>query len=355
VLSPEELRWRGETNSVGDGWTFAVKLHASGASFARGRASGRQVRPQLRGAPSVPSAGKPAYYLARPGRYAPGDIIARAPELAPLRSHAVALFGLGCLGAPSAFEFARGSVGALRLLDHDAVDPATTVRWPLGTIMAGRFKAPALDQFLALNYPYVAVTHEQHRIGTPRDVSSDGRPCSDSEVAVISRMLDGATLLYDATAEWGVQRFLAEEARSRGIPYVGVEGSPGGWGGMVARIVPGRTEGCWLCLQYWRNEKPENGGIEPPPHDHAGGDIHPEGCGDPTYTGANVDLGEVALMGVRTAIATMVNGADGGYPPVNWDVAVLELRDAEGRVVAPRWTTYPLARHPECRECARRG
>jgi len=354
VLFPEERRWRGESNAIGDGWVFVIRLQTSGPTQMRARVGGKHARHQLRGAPASPAAAAPVHYLARAWRYAPGDLAARAPELVPLRPHTVALFGLGCVGAPSAFEFARASVGKLRLLDHDAVDPATTMRWPLGAIVAGRLKAPTLAQILAMNYPYVQVSHEQHRIGAPRSISADGSSEIESEAAVIARMLDGAALVYDATAEWGVQRFLAEAARARGIPYIGVEGSPGGWGGMVVRIVPGETEGCWLCLQHWRHENPEKGGVRPPPHDAKRGDVHPEGCADPTYTGANFDLMEVALMGVRTATGTLSAGTECAYPCPSWDVAVLELRDADGSLLAPRWTTHRLMRHPACRECARR-
>jgi molybdopterin/thiamine biosynthesis adenylyltransferase len=271
-----------------------------------------------------------------------------------LGDHAVSIFGLGCEGSPSALEFARAGIGGLRLLDHDVVDPATTVRWQFGLAAAGLLKAATLHQIIAVNYPYVSVSHDVHRIGVARSVAPTGEVDAKSETAVMASMLDGASLLYDATAEWGVQRFLAEEARKRGLPYVGVEGTPGGWGGMVVRILPEETEGCWLCLQHWRGEPVEKGGIIPPPHDEVNGDVHPAGCADPTFTGANVDLSEVALQGVRTAIETMLCAAGAKNPDGVWEIAVLALRDGDGRRVPPRWSTYKLRRHPDCAECSRR-
>ena len=68
-----------------------------------------------------------------------------------------------------------------------------------------------------------------------------------------------------------------------------------------------------------------------------------------------MDLGEVALMGVRTAIATLAANEPGGYPPVSWDVAVLALRDANGQLIPPTWSTYPLWQHHSCAECAARN
>jgi hypothetical protein len=167
-------------------------------------------------------------------------------------------------------------------------------------------------------------------------------------------MLNGSSLLYDATAEWGVQRFLADTARERGMPYVSVQGTPGGWGGIVVRIVPGETEGCWLCLQHWRNEPIDADGIAAPPSDEVVGDVQPHGCAEATYAGANVDLCEVAIQGVRTAIGVIARRVKGGYPTASWDIAVLALRDAAGFLTVPRWTTYRLRRHPRCAECARR-
>lgn len=267
----------------------------------------------------------------------------------------MAVFGLGCLGAPSTFEFARASVGELRLLDHDVVDPATTMRWPLGVPVSGVHKAPALAQIIGIHYPYVDVRAEVHQIGAPRAMASDGHLAPEAEQAVLSRMLDGVSLLYDATAEWGVQRFLAELARRQRLPYLCVQGTAGGWGGLVVRILPGRTEGCWLCLQHWCGENEEHGGVPAPPHDAAAGDIHPGGCADATYAGANVDLAEVVLMGVRMAIGALTGGSSGRYPDPSWDVAVLSLRDGEGKMIPPTWRTFTLWRHPACAECQERA
>lgn len=349
ALFPEEHRWRGEVNSLGDGWAFAVRMQGVG--------DGQGSRIRTKGARHLggPVIGKLVHYLARPARYASGDLAARAPELAPLRTETVAIFGLGCLGAPSAFEFARASIGRLRLLDHDVIDPATTMRWPLGLPVAGGQKAPVLAQVLGAHYPYVAVTGEVHHVGAPRAIGPDGAPVGESEGVILARMLDGASLLYDATAEWGVQRFLADLAYQRNIPYVGVQGTPGGWGGLVSRITPGHTEGCWMCLQHWRGEPSENKGIPAPPHDSVMGEIHPEGCADPTYAGANMDLGEVALMGVRMAVGALAGNVLGGYPGGAWDVAVLALRNADGELIPPAWSTHTLRRHPSCLECAARA
>jgi hypothetical protein len=354
VLFPDERRWRGHADHEGDGWAFAVRVYevdpASVTTPAARGARGR-VAPQamaLRG-----PVGPTFTYLARPHRYARSDLAVRAPELAPLAARSVAVFGLGCLGAPSALELARASVGGLRLLDGDHVEAATTLRWPLGLSAVGWPKAAVVAGIVKANHPYVRVEAEITQfLGAVRATAGGGEYASKSEADIMAEMLDGASLLYDASAERNVQYFLSQSARGRGLPYVSVEGTPGAWGGMVVSIDPRRTEGCWGCLQHWLGAPREEGGIPGAPEDPRGGDVEMEGCADRTYAGANVDLGEVALMGVRTAMGILADCAPGGYPRAAWDVAVLFLRDADGSLVAPRWETFTLRRHPACALCA---
>ena len=68
------------------------------------------------------------YGFVKAGRASRRDLTLRMPELTPLADKVVAVFGLGCIGGPSALEFARAGVGELRVLDHDAVDPGTIGR-----------------------------------------------------------------------------------------------------------------------------------------------------------------------------------------------------------------------------------
>ncbi|HEX5387385.1 MAG TPA: ThiF family adenylyltransferase [Gemmatimonadales bacterium] len=387
TLFAEEQRWRGEAHHVGDGWAFAVRMYSVPADSSHGGPRGGFIPARgARGARgrSYPTAARPAsaktaphrsngptervVYLARPQRYLPADLALRAPELAPLAAHSVAVFGLGCLGAPSAFELARASVGGLRLLDGDHVEAATTLRWPVGLSAFGWPKAAVVAGLVKNDYPYVRVEAEiVHQFGDVRRLAGrtdapKGMPVV-TEADIMTKMLAGASLLYDACAERGVQYFLSQAARARGLPYAGVQGTPGGWGGMVVCVDPARTEGCWGCLQHWLGVPTAQGGIPGPPQDPLRGDVGVEGCAERTYAGANPDLGEVALMGVRMTMGILANmaGAAGEpadrprYPRAPWDVAVLSLRDAAGRLIAPRWDTFDLRRHPSCTLCSPAG
>lgn len=332
---PEEHRWRGQPgNSMGQGWLVACRFDRD--SFQQPQPGGGRHRGR-----TVTRTPAPQYYLARVGRAAPDDMVERAPELRPLRTKSISIVGLGCIGGPSALELARAGVGELRIVDHDFVDPATTVRWPRGLTVAGLSKAQVLERIIAADHPYTKIRAWPRRLGDVSEGESD-------DWELVDELMEGAHLIYDASAESAVQQFLATEARRRGVPYIAVFGTDGGWGGTIVRIRPQQTEGCWLCYQYGR----ATDGIPAPPHERREQPLQPDGCADPTFTGAGFDLTEMALSGVRLAVSTLCEGVAGGYPETDWDIGVLSLRDANGRAIPPAWSTHPLRRHPHCPACA---
>lgn len=317
AIFPEEHRWRGDANPLGIGWVFAVR---------RETGNKKQRRIQT--------------FLARVGRFGSTDFRQRVPSIKDLDTTTAAIFGLGCIGAATAIELARAGIGELRVWDHDFVDPATVVRWPLGMVAAGLLKVKAVADFVAKHYPYTKVLGWNGRIGAVRD----GGP---SNADTLDETLAGANLLIDATAEYGVQYFLAEQARMRAMPYIGIDATQGAWGGRILRVLPGVTEGCWWCVQSAR----ENGGVPEPPVDPAGL-VQPEGCADPTFTGAAFDLGEISLAGVRTAVEILLPEAPGNPPrEAAWNLAVLALRDERGIRTMPQWTTSRVRRNPKCTLC----
>ena len=286
------------------------------------------------------------FYFARPGRAGRQDVLARIPELEPLGQKAVAVFGLGCLGAPSALEFARAGVRGLSLVDHDVVDPATMGRWPFGLTASGTPKAVVLQQFIESNYPATRVRSFVRRVGAVRT-----DPATPSEVEALDEIVRGSSLVYDATAEWGVQSLLSDYARERGIAYVAVDATNGGWGGRICRIDPAVTRGCWSCLQM---ALPDGTIGPPPPGRPDDAFVQPPGCGDPTFTGAGFDMATVALGAVRIAVSTLCRGhGNGAYPATDRDVTIVALRDAQGRMIDPTFRSFPLERHPRCPRCGR--
>ncbi len=306
VLFPEERAWR----ELGTGWMFLASVADKWHRY-------------------------PKPILVRASRAGRDDFAARRPELSPLESKRITVFGVGGVGAPSVLEFARAGVGELRLVDDDVFEPGTAVRWPLGLHEGGYAKVDALKTFIDKNYPYTKVAAYKHRLG-----AEGGRPQSDTDL--LREVLDQTDLIYDSSAELGVQYFLSALARTVEIPCVSVSTTRGAWGGVVARIRPDVEAGCWVCLQHHQQDV----GIPMPP-ENAAGAVQPVGCAAPTYIGAGFDVTYIALAGVRVAVATLLGKTNPAYD-LPWDVAVISLRGDDGRVAAPAWITTPLTRHLKC-------
>jgi molybdopterin/thiamine biosynthesis adenylyltransferase len=300
VVFPEELGW----NERGDGWLFVV------------RAQAKHLRQHVS-------------YFARTTRAGAQDLGQRIPELSPFRTQTIGVVGLGCVGGPSALHFARAGVRDLRVLDYDIVDAGNSVRWPLGFLASGLRKTDAMHEFVARNYPYTTVTGFNHRIG---DVDADER-------TIFSSFFDSLDLLYDASAEFGVNHLLSDLARSRSLPYITITTTPGGWGGKIIRVRPNVTTGCWMCAMHHL----DSGSIPTPPAAPTG--VQPVGCANPTFTGAGFDVEEIALMGVRLAASTICPE----YAKATWDIALIRLRDDQGTSLTPEWSTFALDRHLSCR------
>lgn len=344
AIYPEEVRWRGAGTTTVDAWLAAVEIAPTTQKGSR--QPGSTSRAQLLA--SFKSAQQGAkHYLVRPGRIGRNDLLERVPELRSLQGAHIAVVGLGCLGAPSALEFARAQAGVLTLADYDLIDPGTSVRWPFGLQAAGYSKPEVLQGVIRENYPYTVTRAITWRVGGLRADKGE------HEGTILRAALEGATLIYDASAEPGVRFFLSEVARDRRIPYVGVAATQGGWGGWVVRIRPDRTEGCVRCLEFSFADEPSAlTHIAWPPQDQVNGGVQPVGCADPTFRATSFDVGQVSLMGVRMAVGTLTGAEPGGYPDGEWDVAVLRLRNDVGDIIPPSWTTYDLPRHPKCGICA---
>lgn len=313
VVFPEEHRWRSGNS---EGWVFATRATPIGGTGGGDRYG----------------------FLIRAGRAGRGDVTERTPELSSLRDKKVLVIGAGALGAPSCIEMARCGLGELRILDYDFVDPGTIVRWPLGVSAAGMFKGDAIGNFIASNYPYTKVLRYRHRIGMCREVDEE-----ESEVTKLLELIDGADLIYDASAEIGINHLLSDIAAEHHIPYICVSTTYGAWGGRLIRVRPEGTKGCWMCHQWGVDS-----GLVPLPPNDPKGEVQPAGCADPTFTGAGFDVAGIALAGVRLAVSTLQSGSANGYPDVDWDIAVISVRNDVGRITVPHWEVLQLERHPEC-------
>lgn len=288
--------------------------------------------------------GKPVYYTTPGSRLSPEDLAERIPTLAGLPEKTLALTGVGALGGPVALELARAQVGEMRVLDSDVVDAGTIVRWPLGLSAVGHVKAGLMVDYISRDYPFTLVKGLQMPVG---GVPLPGEGPDRSEAELLSEFFDGVDLVIDATAEIGVQHLVSALADEAGIAQVYVTATAGGWGGIVARVIPGET-GCWWCLQKRLDDK----SIEVPAAAPTG-TVQPRGCAAPTWTGTSFSALPLVAQAVRVATFTTLAGRVGEDPT---DVFVLkQAAETADPLSAPEWTAYPLDPHPECVACANRG
>lgn len=311
VVVQEEVR----QGQYADTWLFAVQLR--GGAYA-----------------DVTS------YTVRGHRFAPSDLSERIPALDGLAGKTVALVGLGALGGPLALELARAQVGELRIMDDDAVDAGTIVRWPRGVSAVGHGKSDVLAGDISADYPYTKARRFDFRIGM---VAPPGLKQQKTELEYLDDFLDGVHVLIDATAETGVQQFLASLADARRLPQIYLWATEGGWGGAVARVFPGVT-GCWYCLQMHLDGVD---GIPVPPHDETGR-VQPRGCDNPTFTASSFDALPIVTQAMRIISATLLRPRPA---EPTYDVFICSQQPDGDAIVAPAWTRYPLPAAPGCPLC----
>lgn len=281
--------------------------------------------------------------LVRGLRFSPSELAMRIPELKPLSGKTVSIVGVGALGAPIATELARAQTKVVRLLDHDFVDPAGGVRWTQSLEGAGAAKVFALRQTIERNLPYTSVEATQMRVG---DASPVQRATPENKV--LDSFLEGAAMVIEATAYENVSRAIADKAQLANVPQIFVWGIDG-YGGVVARCLPGRT-GCYHCLSLAF----ANGTIPFPP---AASDpdrlrVQPRGCADPTSTFSNAELMPLAGQATRLAFSMLSEDSPGSYPRFSKDVFVLSLRNPDGSFLdAPQWTAHSLEVNEQCPSC----
>lgn len=263
---------------------------------------------------------------------------ARIPELAPLQSKGASLIGAGSLGAPIALDLARSHLGKLKIADRDYADPNGAVRWPSGLTSSGMSKAHALKRIIDRDFPFCAVTPLHMAIGSAGRVADNGM----RELDLWKELLAEAAVVIDATAEDNVSYAINSFAGELGIPQIYVW-SIDGHGGVVARVVPGKT-GCFHCLQL----RIAAGNIVSPKAATAPLRVQPRGCADPTFTASCVQLAPLSTHATHLALQLLSDK----YPKDPNDVFVYQGRNPDGSIVSPpSWAGYRLERVPECPAC----
>ena len=294
-----------------------------------------------------PTASIVDYGLVRADWAGEDSLLKRAPALAPLRSKSVLLVGTGAIGSTLAMQLAKSGIRELRLVDTDHLQAGNSVRWAFGWEFAGFPKAEVIAHRVASDYPRTKATASTFRIGGFQQINpSDGLPFSDYDF--LREEMRQVDLIIDATANYRVNHLLADVSRVEGKAYVWLSTTPGASGGVVGRVTPTATQGCWHCFQHAMAA-----GEIRYPADNGALDVQPRGCTHPTFVAAGIDSDEVSILASRLAVATLLaqDGGVGQASDFEWDVAVGDFFSADRRIES-RWTTYPLHKHPDCSACA---
>ena len=218
---------------------------------------------------------------------APGDaLFARSggllgPALAGRRA---LVAGLGSVGSYAAELLARAGVGALTLLDPEAVAAENLSRTAYEAEDVGRPKADALARRLHAVNP--ALSLELH----PVAVAALGVEALDALVA-------GVDLVVAATDDPAAQRALNRFAYARGRPAVFVGLYAGAEGGEVILSVPERTA-CYLCATRARHGVEERAGRVARDADYGTGRL----AAEPALA---ADVQHVASAAVKLALALL--------------------------------------------------
>lgn len=309
----------GGNDDPGMGWIFAMRIGQAKAFQPQDRKRRKQHK---------------LFQVVLPVmRAGQADIGLRVPAYSLLRDKAIAVFGLGAIGAPLAIDLARNGVKRLHLVEHDIVEPGNTVRWPLGADAWGQRKVQAIADFIAREYPATEVLPHQQAIGA-------FNPIPDSQL--IASIVSDVDLVIDGTAAWGVTQLLEGASRAKGVPLIQFSATPTLWGGTVVRY--SGMGGCPVCLEHvWNAEKDDVRRIERAPGAEGEGALtQPPGCAERTFTGGSFDLGELSLQAVRLAISTLET------PGGDSIIQTLSLADPLGNRILPVWREEPLPKHSEC-------
>jgi hypothetical protein len=275
------------------------------------------------------------------------EVNVRIPKLKSLRDKTISIVGLGALGAPMVIEFAKAGVGEIRILDYDIVDAATSVRWPFGLAVAGKYKTDVLKDFIASNYPATKIKELNIKLGDLRALGSTPTEFfTDNHLPMMEQFFTNCSIIIDASAEPAISHYLCFRAVKSAVPFISVWATEGALGGSILRTIPNSAEACWMCYQWYGVDR----AVPIPPHDPSG-KIQPIGCGDLSFTGAGFDLQNLAVAGVRMAVSTLCNGVDGGYPFLEKNLHILRLVDEQGVTIAPWWEAVLLKKHPKCVYC----
>ena len=221
-------------------------------------------------------------------------------------SHArVVVLGGGGIGCPVIQALAAAGVGALRIVDDDAVELSNLPRQTLyGTADLGRAKADAAADAVRRLSPHVAVAGRTERIAADN----------------VAELTDGADLVVDGTDNFATRLVVSHHLVRARVPLLSA--AVGQFGGQVGAFRGWEEGPCYRCFV---------------------GDAHDadecDSCAEVGVLGPFVGW----VAGLAALEATRILS---GFAAVRWG----ELHVLDG--LKPAMRTIRIAKDPACRACA---
>lgn len=252
----------------------------------------------------------------------------RIPELKGLEEQSVLVVGGGSLGGQLVLELAKAGVGEINVVDDDRYDLNNSVRHILPASVAGYPKAQAVAEAASAINPLVTVNSHSWPVGK--------LPSLDAELAGV---IEGSSLVIDATGVQPVTRFLHRLVSAAGKELLVVNLTPGAYGGRIVRL-KGRSP-CYDCFK----RHTADGTIQDAPMQPVVPGVTPYGCSHPAASGAGFDAAELVAVAARRAVQELNTN---GYPASDTDWIILSFRDAPAE---KRYREGELTVHHDCPYC----
>jgi molybdopterin/thiamine biosynthesis adenylyltransferase len=213
-------------------------------------------------------------------------------ETRKLSGKTVAIVGLGTGGATCADELARCAVDRFMLVDFDRLEIHNLARHTCGLRDLGRFKTEAVaDRIRDVNPAAEIKRHEADIVKTP---------------GLLEEIMGGSDIILVCTDNNASRYAINEECLRRGTPAIYAGAYERAFGGMIMRVIPGKTP-CYDCVvgavQKTLPELPTRKG----PIAYSEIDDASAFKAEP---GLCMDVHMIALIQAKMALLTLLRGTD---------------------------------------------
>jgi len=231
------------------------------------------------------------------------DIYSRIRDIldVPLiASQTIAVVGLGSLGSMAALELAKCGASRFRLVDFDRLSPPNVPRHACGLKDVGRLKVEAVKDLIRDRNPQASV--ETYPVDVMVDWDKTASLLKGSDIVLVATDYDRPRRLVNQIL---VDLWLNEHTS---VPMILGGVYERGFGGELFRIIPGETA-CYDCIRMSLDRE----GIGDEPRKAEAGDYTDDLPKDTNpQPGIGIDVGFVALIQAKMALATLLRGRGGG-------------------------------------------